>query len=90
MNSQNTSQQSFDDDILPEYDFTHGVKGNHYQKYQQRHNVTINYEDGKKITRMIKPEDNIIILDPDVKKYFPDSESVNSTLRSLIKLIPQK
>jgi hypothetical protein len=31
-----------------------------------------------------------IILDPDVKIYFPNSESVNSTLRSLIKLIPQQ
>ena len=29
-----------------------------------------------------------IELDPDVKKYFPDSESVNQALRGLIKLIP--
>jgi hypothetical protein len=33
--------------------------------------------------------DNIVILDSDVKQYFPTSESVNSTLRSLIKLIPK-
>ena len=34
-------------------------------------------------------QNDVIILDPDVKKYFPNSESVNATLRSLIKLIPQ-
>ena len=31
----------------------------------------------------------VITLDPDVSQYFPDSESVNRTLRSLISLIPQ-
>jgi len=30
------------------------------------------------------------MLDPDVLAYFPDSETVNRTLRSLIELIPQK
>ena len=31
-----------------------------------------------------------VILEPDVREYFPDSESVNNALRSLIMLIPQK
>ncbi len=31
-----------------------------------------------------------ITLDPDVRKYFPDSESVNRALRGLIALIPSK
>ncbi|MEJ2748934.1 MAG: hypothetical protein P8183_13670 [Anaerolineae bacterium] len=35
------------------------------------------------------PKQRIIMLDPDVGRYFPDSESVNRTLRSLIALIPQ-
>ena len=30
------------------------------------------------------------MLEPDVKKYFPDSESVNHALRTLIELIPTK
>ncbi len=33
---------------------------------------------------------NIIKLDEDVKKIFPDSKSVNNALRTLINLIPQK
>jgi hypothetical protein len=34
--------------------------------------------------------DDAVVLDPDVKVYFPDSESANRTLRSLIELIPEK
>lgn len=30
------------------------------------------------------------MLDPEVRKYFPDSEKVNSALKSLIKLIPSR
>ena len=32
---------------------------------------------------------NIIKLDDDVRKIFPDSESVNNALRTLINLIPK-
>jgi len=30
------------------------------------------------------------MLEPDVQRYFPDSESVNKALRTLITLIPDK
>lgn len=30
----------------------------------------------------------VITLEPDVQAYFPDSETVNATLRALIRLIP--
>lgn len=52
------------------------------------YSVTIHYENGTSETRIVKPE--IVILDPDVRRYFPDSESVNRTLRSLIALIPER
>ncbi len=45
-------------------------------------------EDGTSTVEHFPPQDDLIVLDPDVKIYFPNSESVNSTLRSLIKLIP--
>ncbi len=92
MNNQNNNIEILpEEDILPEYDFTKGVRGKHYQQYQKGHSVTIHYEDGTTKVEHFPPQNNsdVIILDPDVKKYFPDSESVNSTLRSLIKLIPQ-
>ena len=50
--------------------------------------VTIHYEDGTSESRIVKPD--VITLDPDVRAYFPDSESVNRTLRSLIALIPER
>ena len=36
------------------------------------------------------PDKNAVVLEPDVHEYFPDSDSVNRALRSLIALIPQK
>jgi hypothetical protein len=35
-------------------------------------------------------EEGAVMLEPDVREYFPDSEAVNKALRSLIMLIPQK
>ncbi|AFZ53443.1 hypothetical protein VKI21_16820 [Cyanobacterium aponinum UTEX 3222] len=94
MKDKNKIQCELEDNLREEYDLTelkNPVRGKYYQQYQKGHSVTIHYEDGTRKTEYFPPENNsdIIILDPDVKKYFPDSESVNSTLRSLIKLIPQ-
>lgn len=33
---------------------------------------------------------NVVILDPDVAQYFPDNESVNEALRSLIRVIDRQ
>ena len=30
------------------------------------------------------------MLEPDIRKYFPDAEAVNSALRCLIPLLPKK
>ena len=35
-------------------------------------------------------EKGAVILDPDVREYFPDAKAVNAALRSLIALIPSK
>ena len=47
-------------------------------------------EDGTVTVKDFVPKENMVLLDPDVKVYFPDSESVNHALRSLINLIPEK
>ena len=67
-----------------EYDFSSGVRGKHYRAYRQGHTVEINKQDGSVEVRYFTQEDGAVILDPDIKKYFPDSESVNKALRSLI------
>lgn len=76
-----------EDDLLPEYDFSQGVRGKHYQAYQQGHTVTIHQEDGTTIVKNSTIEEGAILLDSDVRPYFPDSKSVNHALRTLINLV---
>ncbi|HEY9703794.1 MAG TPA: hypothetical protein V6C58_15200 [Allocoleopsis sp.] len=65
------------------------MRGKYYQQYQQGHSVTIHHEDGTTTTEHFPPENDVIILATDVKKYFPNSESVNNALRHLLLAIPQ-
>ena len=61
-----------DDELLPEYDFTvEQLRAGVRGKYAER------YAAGT----------NIVKLDPDVAKVFPDSESVNEALRALITIM---
>ena len=71
-------------EMRAEYDFSGGVRGKHYLAYRQGHTVSITKQDGSVETRFFTAEDGAVMLDPDVKKHFPDSESVNKALRSLI------
>ena len=77
-------------DMRPEYDFRAGVRGKHYKAYRAGHTVKIHRSDGTIQVQHFKLEDGVVLLDPDVSRYFPTSESVNNALRSLIALIPKK
>lgn len=63
-------KQTEKNEMLPEYDFSKGVRG----KYSKR------FAEGS----------NIVMIDPDVHKYFPDQKSVNEALRSLASIIERK
>jgi hypothetical protein len=76
--------------MLPEYDFRGGVRGKHYQDYRKGHTVKIHKADGTTAVQHFTLEDGAVMLEPDVREYFPDSEAVNAALRSLIALIPQR
>ena len=90
MNSINPEQlDNTDNEMLPEYDFTGGVRGKHYQAYRGGHTVTIHQADGTVIVQHFTLEDGAIMLDPDVREYFPDTETVNQALRTLIILFPK-
>lgn len=67
-----------------EYDFSDGVRGRHFKAYRAGHTVEITAQDGSIVTHRFTQEDGYVMLDPDVKQHFPDSESVNKALRSLI------
>lgn len=41
---------------------------------------------GKYYRRLLAEGSNVVVLDPDVAKAFPDSGSVNNALRSLLEL----
>ncbi|MGH9352301.1 MAG: hypothetical protein ACRD2G_09100 [Terriglobia bacterium] len=53
--------------MLPEYDFSHGVRGKYAKQYAEG--------------------TNMILLDADVARIFPDSKSVNETLRALASIM---
>jgi len=78
--------------MLPEYNFEgkKGVRGKYAKALQKGYSVRVVKEDGTVTVRDFVPKENAVLLDPDVKAYFPDSESVNRALRSLINLIPEK
>jgi hypothetical protein len=57
---------------------------------QAGYTITIRQSDGTTVVKDVEPRTDTVVLAPDVREYFPDSESVNTALRSLIKLIPEK
>jgi hypothetical protein len=54
-------------EMLREYDFSHGVRGKYARRYAKGSNV--------------------VVLEPDVAKVFPNAEAVNSSLRRLAEMI---
>ncbi|HSH79248.1 MAG TPA: hypothetical protein VLA19_12045 [Herpetosiphonaceae bacterium] len=79
-----------EEEMLPEYDFTGGTRGKHYQAYRAGHRVTVHQTDGSTVVQHFKLEEGAVMLDPEVREYFPDSETVNNALRMLISLIPKE
>lgn len=67
-----------------EYDFSQGVRGRHHEAYRDGHTVTIRNEDGSTSVHYFTEKEGSVMLDPDIKIHFPDSESVNKALRALI------
>ena len=85
--------QEKDDDMRPEYDFTNmagGVRGKYHKAYRAGHTVKIHKADGTTLVQHFKLEDGAVMLEPDVREYFPDSEAVNTALRCLIPLLSKK
>ncbi len=79
-----------DDRMRPEYDFKGGVRGKYYKAMQAGYTIVIHKPDGTSVIKDVKPKEGAVILEPDVRAYFPDSVSVNAALRSLIRLIPKR
>jgi hypothetical protein len=79
-----------DNDMRAEYDFTGGVRGKHYGAMQAGYTITVHKADGTTVVKDVMPKKGAVVLEPDIRAYFPDSESVNRALRCLIPLLPKK
>ena len=80
-------------DMRSEYDFYSmkgAVRGKYYKGYRAGHKVIIHQPDGTTAVQYFKLEEGAVMLEPDVRKYFPSSDSVNKALRSLIAILPSK
>jgi hypothetical protein len=79
------------EEMLPDYnDLPDGKRGLFVDAYRRGHKVIIHMADGTTQEHEYPGEEGCVMLEPDVRRYFPDSESVNKALRSLIELIPKK
>jgi hypothetical protein len=81
------------EEMRSEYDFSSmkgAVRGKYYKAYRAGHKVVIHQADGITSVQYFKLEEGAVMLAPDVKRYFPSSDSVNKALRSLISIIPYR
>lgn len=87
-----TNNHPKSDDMLPEYNFKskRGVRGKYTKALEHGYSIHITHEDGTVTVKQFVPRENTVVLDPDVRAYFPDSKSVNRALRNLIELIPER
>ncbi len=76
-----------DQDMRAEYDFTGATRGRHYRPLDDGYTVSITKSDGTTVVEHYTLAEGTVLLQPDVREYFPDSESVNTALRSLIELM---
>jgi hypothetical protein len=81
--------QAENNDMRPEYDFRGAERGKHYKSLHEGYTVYIHQPDGSTVVEHYKLEEGAVMLQPDVREYFPDSDAVNAALRSLIALMSQ-
>ncbi|MBI3151733.1 MAG: hypothetical protein HYZ21_06345 [Chloroflexi bacterium] len=70
-----------------EYDFSKAERGKFYRPLSKGYTTHVKKADGTVVVNHYTLSEGTVLLAPDVLEYFPDSESVNEALRSLIKLM---
>ncbi len=77
------------DEMLPEYDFSGKdyTRGKYHKKFQEGYSVKIHKKNGTVSKQHFTLKEGAVLLEPDVKQYFPDSDAVNKALRCLIPII---
>jgi hypothetical protein len=75
------------DEMRPEYDFSKAERGKFYRPLENGYKVQVKQSDGSEIVNYYTLAEGTVLLAPDVREYFPDAQSVNDALRSLIQLM---
>ncbi|TAH50993.1 MAG: hypothetical protein EYC68_12220 [Chloroflexota bacterium] len=87
------TEQSASDELSAEYDLSKlkgRVRGKFAGQMANGYTVTIHHTDGTKTVKSFGPTQNPIVLDPDIKEYFPDSKAVNQALRALVRIADKR
>ncbi len=79
-----------DTEMRDHYDFSRGVRGKHSEAYRQGHEVHIHAANGTTSVRYFTEEEGAIMVDPDLKPFFPDSQAVNKALRTELRRTTQQ
>jgi hypothetical protein len=79
-------KQKQDDEMRAEYDFSKAERGKFYRPLDKGYTVHVTKKDGTVEVNHYILAEGTVLLAPDVREYFSDSESVNEALRSLIQL----
>jgi hypothetical protein len=77
------------DRMRAEYDFSKAERGKFYRPMDKGYTVHVTQSDGTETVKHYTLAEGAVLLEPDVREYFPDSQSVNEALRSLIQLMEQ-
>jgi hypothetical protein len=75
------------DEMRPVYDFSKAERGKFYRPLEKGYTVHVHQDDGTTIVNHYSLAEGTVLLAPDVREYFSDSETVNEALRSLIHLM---
>jgi hypothetical protein len=75
------------DEMLAEYDFSKAERGKFHRPLDNGYTVHVGRKDGTEVVNHYTLAEGTVLLAPDVREYFSDSETVNDALRSLIQLM---
>ena len=81
------SKKKEQEEIRSEYDFSKAERGKFHRPLDKGYKVRIRQDDGTVIVNHYTLAEGTVLLAPDVREYFTDSESVNEALRSIIHLM---
>jgi len=81
-----TNKKKRDNKMRSEYDFSKAERGRFYRPLDKGYKVHVHRADGTVVVNHYTLAEGTVLLAPDVREYFPDSQSVNEALRSIIHL----